>query len=414
VGAPLVALLDVTTGQDVWSTREGTLAQAEGVFFLPEGFLVSGKERDGGGRVWMLLDAADGTPRWVRRDPWRGWPPDVYGTGAQPPLLDSDDTMILFLNGGAIRKYDRRNGAMIWERKMPSPPDFDQPCAPTLRSGHAPMMLAPEGDCFFAPHLEAVGCFALADGRRLSWVDGLQGHVRQMQLLPEGLLVRLVRPYGEGEVHSLALLDLTGGRATWKSPHRLSLMRPKGWEDSTPFVVRDGRILVAADGRLFDIDLATGEERTLQELGEGRVASLEPLDGGYLATGTHAAVWCAADGVEYRRVAFEPPDGFGLGLLKLLGAAASDAVGVGTADYAGAFAAMGRDYAATASTASYVYFLAEAGADGPDLFRVRKSDGESAGRVPVRDEQPDYAICPHSGRVFLLRDDYLIECLEFE
>jgi outer membrane protein assembly factor BamB len=434
------ALVDLASGESWWTTRQNGLSETYGAFLVPhkDALLVYGKEIGAEDEALALLDFDTGEPLWTVSRPFDGWAPDVFGDGAQPPLFDSEDTMLLFLNGRAIRKYDLSNGKLIWETQdLERERDDSRPSgaeelfvAPTMYSGYAPMILAYDGRRFFAPHHNVVGAFSTYNGAS-RWVKPatLSGIPAQMERVPQGLLVRTIPEYPEeSDQNWISLLDIRTGHEIWRSPRREGSIFKKifgtSWVGSTPFLVHGDRIVVAAGGKLYTVELDTGTERGLCDLdfqGPDDPVTLEIHDDRYIVVGDQNALWCDFDGNVLDQVYYDPPENFGRDLAQLFGAALINAIGevqLGLitielqVDYSSGFEELFWGYTATLEGLDYVYMLTEA-PGGSQIVRVSKDDGDEYGRITVDTHDPDYRICPYTSNLFWKSDERTISCFAF-
>jgi outer membrane protein assembly factor BamB len=438
-----VALIDLTNGDELWNSNKNKLTRAYGSFLVPhkDGLLVYG-EQAGRGKVLMLLDFETGVPKWSIDRPFHDWIPDMFGEGAQPPLFDSEDTMILFLNARAIRKYDLTSGKLIWEVQDLKPASggnlFGETTqkeketlgiTPTLAAGYAPLVLAGDGRSFFAPHHNTVGAFATFNGAR-RWMSPtkLEGIVTQMERIPQGLLVRTI-PGGpeESGAHYLSLINIRNGQELWRNSRSGPPILKEifgAWFSSTPFLVESNRVVVAGGDKLFSIALDTGRESKICDLdfqGADEVSWLEVRNDQYIVQGEQNVVWCDVEGNVTRRIYYDPPDDFAKGLAWLAAAAvinSADDIRIGKlnisvqADYSAGFEDLLRDYTATIGGADYVYMLTESD-EGPQIVRVSKDDGAESNRIHVDTKEPDYLICPYTGHLFWKSSERTISCFVF-
>jgi hypothetical protein len=289
------------------------------------------------------------------------------------------------------------------------------------------MVLAYDGRRFFAPHHNVVGAFSTYNGAT-RWVKPalLGGIPAQMERVPQGLLVRTIPEFPEeSELNWISLLDIRTGHEVWRSPRAEGWASFPDWDSSTPFLVHDDRIVVAAGGKLQTVELDTGTERKLCDLdfeGGDIPVTLEIRDDRYLVVGDQNALWCDFEGNVRDRVYYEPPGGsFAAGLSWLLVAAVINAIGdvhVGNvviefqADYSPGLEEMFRKYQATLEGTNYLYILTES-SEGNQIVRVSKGDATECGRIDVDTNEPDYRICPYTGNLFWKSDGRTISCFTF-
>ena len=403
-------------------------------------------------KVAMAFDLETGDLLWEAKDFLKDAEPakfDIGGrqtiVGNQPPLFDTEESMILFLTWKSIRKYSVRTGELLWENRenlgvagyrwfQEKPDRWD---APALAYGFAPMQLSETGDRFFAPHQNTVGAFSTADGRAL-WEErpNLDGRVVQMAVIPEGLVVRTNPLTASDGPHWVMLLDKSTGGILWKSPGREGSIFAKmtgKWPTSTNFDILDDKIMLSADGQLFSIDIATGEETSLGKLefkDSEEAISLEIAENGYFVSGMQNAASYDLDGTRKYHVYHEAPDDHGDIFGAILSALAKDiadeivahaltqAAGVAfEAEYDGS--EEGRTfgyYHATTETQDHIYMLAnidEGGRSAPGLLKIDKLSGQTVGRIILDTREPDYILDEFNGRLFFKSGQNSIACYLF-
>lgn len=440
---PVVALVDLTTGEVLWTTENAGLGVAFGAFLVPHenALLIHGKNVGAEHDVLVLAKMESGELVWSVDRPFDDWTPAIFGNGAQPPLFDTRESMLLFLNGQSVRKYRLTDGTLIWDAPVrraqttglfgtaEADADDTEPFVPTLDSGYAPMVLSEDGRRFFVPHHDTVGAFSTYNGAS-RWLkpEALPGRPSQMERVPQGLLVRTTpEEHDESGLHWISLLDAQTGRELWRSPRREGSFLQKifgTWTRSAPFVLDGERVLVVTDDELYAVTLETGQEQKLCDLefeGSDHPFSLEIRGDTVLVTGNQNALWCDLDGNVRKRVHYDPADGIETGLEMLASAALlnlMDDVVFSRArismheDYGPAFEEMFRSYSATATGMNYIYILTESPHEN-QLVRIGKDDGEEHGRIPVTTDQPDYQICPYTSNLLWKSGERTISCFTF-
>lgn len=452
---PLVIMVDVIDGRELWSTEKAGLGNSYGYIPLPQigGIMIYGTmAADPKQKVAMAFDLETGNLLWEVKDFFKDAEPirfDIGGkqtiVGNQPPLFDTEESMVLFLTWKSIRKYAVRTGELLWENRenlgmagyrwfQEKPDRWD---APALAYGFAHMQLSESGDRFFAPHQNTVGAFSTADGQPL-WEErpNLDGRVVQMAVIPEGLVVRTNPLTTSDGPHWVMLLDKSTGKILWKSPRRKGSIfhRMAGkWSTSTDFDILDEKIMLSADGQLFSIDIATGEETSLGKLkfkDSEEAASFEMMENGCFVSSMQNAALYGFDGTRKYHVYHEAPDDyadiFGAILSSLAKDIADEIVAHALTEATGVTFEVGYDenkpsrtfgyYHATAETKDHIYMLANIGEgerNAPGLLKIDKLNGQTVGRIILDTREPDYILDEFSGRLFFKSASNSIACYEF-
>jgi outer membrane protein assembly factor BamB len=445
---PVTVAIDTRTGQDIWSTKELGFGDTYGVVYIPDilGVFLYGKRFvDPKKKTALMVNVFTGEPYWESIEPFKKWDPKVFGRRAQPPVLDTDSTMVLFLNSKAVRRYNLLTGELIWEseelerakgnfldqiddankKKESGPvPEF------LPRDGYSSMVASPEQDDLYVPHHNTLAAISLEDGSKF-WEKeyrlGSDAIASQLATVPEGVIVRSWTASDSDEDHVL-LLDRETGEERWKAPRKEGSIVNKMftlWLETTNFEIEEDRVLLCAHRDVIEIDLATGQDQKLNELdfeAADEPVWIEPTNTGFLVVGSQNAAWIDDRGVSRNGVYVRPPDnvGWGLGLLGI--AFAANRIGkksVGNVeiqmrgDYSAGFEQIMREYSATADAPRFLYMLS-GGDGGPYIVRLSKVDGKEMGRVKVAGKKPKYSINPYDGSLILKRDEKKIERLTFE
>jgi len=442
---PVTVAIDTRTGKDVWSTEALGFGDTDGVYYIPEilgVFLYGQREVDPKKKTAIMVNAFTGEPYWESIEPFKGWDPERFGRGAHTPLLDTDSTMVLFLNSKSVRRYKLLTGDLIWEseelkrakgnvlnqiaddnEKTPSPEFLPA-------SGFSPIVVSPEGDVFYVPHHNTVEAIRFDDGTKV-WEKeyrlGSDAIATQMAAVPEGVIVRSWIASESSEDHVL-LLDRNTGEERWKTPRKEGSVVSKlltQWLGTTNFELEQDRVVLCADQDVIGIDLAGGQDHKLNGLNfkmSDKPRWMEPTESGYLVVGSQNAAWIDEQGVFQKEVYVAAPDNVGWGLALLGLAFTANQIGEQSAgnvhvqvqgDYSGGFAEIMREYSATTDAPRYLYMLSgEEG--GPYIVRLSKTNGEMAGRVKVDSKEPDYNIDPYDGSMILKADKKRIERFAFD
>ncbi len=353
-----VNLMDVTSGEDLWSTETLGLKEHYGYFLLPEvgGMLVYAKDKNDT-RTVFLVEVGSGTVLWENssffedRDPYieqKGNRRLQTIAGNQRPLFDSETTMITFMNKQAIRKFNAETGDLIWETEIKAKR------APARRFGYAPMLLNDSADIVYAPFDKTVVAVGTADGSLL-WETRpkLRSELTEMQLIPQGLLVK------GGKF--VDVLDLETGQSVWQKEFKKTVFQmsvtpqglvlrteklitvldpasgPRVWEKefkklkelkSTNFVIRGDTIIVYSDKKLYAINLSDGEytelAKDLKFEDNETPASLRLRDDGYFLRSSNNVMLVSFSGEQVFHTHYKKP---GLGFLERVGKEIAQDVG---------------------------------------------------------------------------------------
>jgi len=424
--APHVAMIDVRTGEELWNTTGVGLGESYGHFILPpiNAILFYGKQAEKPRKKFVaVVDIVTGEPHWQKREFFKGWEPHLFQRGGrdhlcgnQPPVFDTDSTMILFVNNKSLRKYNLLTGEMIWKTKAKLKAKrvgiFDEkfekrPCAGTAL-GYAPMLLSPDGQIIYAAYQNTIGAFQTSDGARL-WknAERLRGVVSDIIGTQEGILTNSFN----GEYYEMKMLDAATGKKIWKVPEAKGSIIQQAlktdWSSCTNIIIEDSTLLLAANDDLLRIDLKTGEPEKVGKLDfveRDKPYALEQREDCYLVSGMQSATWFGFDGTQERTIYHEPPYNFTEGLFSLTTSLLLNTIGTRqvsdnatvtfSGDYSSGLDALVMDFDATAETGECFYFLTDdTDDDEPQaLVRVSKADGEVLHRIIVDTKQPDYRL----------------------
>ena len=160
----ILSLVDLTNGSEIWNTYQLGVYSCVGYFLLPsdQGILLGVEDKTD--NVWMIaVDLKTGSLLWDNRDFFKECKPkyDVLW-GCQPPLYDTEETMITFMNKKSIRKWDVKTGRMIWETIV------DAKESPDLCYGYSPMIPSKNGSDIFVPCDKSILAVDFHDGK-LKW-----------------------------------------------------------------------------------------------------------------------------------------------------------------------------------------------------------------------------------------------------
>jgi hypothetical protein len=197
--------------------------------------------------------------------------------------------------------------------------------------------------------------------------------------------------------------------------------------------VREGRLRIAAGGKLLELELASGAARAVALVrfkgGEVPIA-LEVVEGGVLLSSSQNLMVISEDGkVKYH--AFHGPPGSS-GWARFASAAPAMATPVAAAQEAHHRAAargrrepfpvtlrhpiLSRRLEAGRGAEGHASMLIQMETDGhrgPALVKLEKASGRQAAVVLLGGRTPDYVIDPLEGRVFILTSGSEVACYAF-
>ena len=275
-------LLNAITGEEIWSTESMGIKSDYGHILVPEidGVLLYVKDKNKK-KTMLLASITTGNVIWENQNFFKKSNPEMFAlemlelddykktkkkrisensdekidftkksiVGNQPPLFDTDETMITFMNKKAMRKWNAKTGELIWETELKAKE------APAFVYGYAPILLSENSDVVYAAVDKKV--FALrAENGELIWKKApkLKGGVSWMQLTPQGLVVghRFFPDSHLGDPF-ITVLNVATGKPLWKKEFTKL-------KDGTNFVIKDDLILVCANKRLYAINIADGTD----------------------------------------------------------------------------------------------------------------------------------------------------------
>jgi outer membrane protein assembly factor BamB len=400
-------LFDVGSGKTWWNSALLGLRILRGQVALIEQrmLLVYGQRADKGVTL-MALDLESGAVRWRQdylftRAPEPVGPPrdrTVLKTmlGHQPPVVDTDTTMVLYVSKEGPIKVDLRTGKLLWRAEGLWDED-----PPAIIEGY-PRMVHARG-VLYVPSEKRVRAVDAENGRVLWERAKLKSRPRQLDWTAHGLLVRA--PH-------IDLLDLGTGASVWRTPFT-------DLEHSTPYVVRGDRVYVAAHGAFYALGLADGTARELSRYelrGDDQPDALEVLDSGFLVRTSQDLVVFDTSGAIRHHAFYEPPK---LSALERVAFAAA-AVALSYASYVGAKREairtgdpqlyyvvnpiLKRRYAASTKVRDYYYVLTvlrdTSGNKSPGLVKLNVATGQEESRLQLGDRTPEYQVDGIEGIVF--------------
>jgi outer membrane protein assembly factor BamB len=433
-----VEVIDLETGQKKWDSSNLPMNSSQGLFQVPQKnmLLMMGMPKKGNKSVLVGVDIASGELKWqqdaVFTKPVQLF--EVRGSGKlfkrmsvegnQQPVFDTENTAVLYLTEEGPVKIDLSTGQKVWvadKLKGKEPP------AP--RNGYASIVKG-EG-VVFVPYGKSVQALDANSGAAL-WKEDhdFKSPVAQMQLVPQGLLVRgqpVMNDKGKmvGKPF-IDLLDPKTGLSVWKKPF-------KDLDDATTFDVKGDQAYIAADGELFTIQLADGSSKSVAKYkfkGSEVPTTLEVVDGNYLLSSSQNMMMLDANGGQKYHCFYAAPGASGWA--KLASTAAIMAVNAAAAGSAYSRAqatgetqhytlitsnpTLSKRFKASSNALSYCSILTsieDGGHKGPGLVKIEKASGKEAARVVLGDKTPEYEMDPIEGRVFFMKSEKEIVCYKF-
>ena len=311
--APTIRAIDLKDGRDRWKMSGLSLGhwavpskQAVLLWFWGPTDRVNDKEF--GGKM-MMIRLADGQVLWEDPAFFATWPADREGALSlwhlQGPAFDTDSTMITYMSGMGIRRWDITSGKKLWSAELKAGN------AHTPFYGYSPLVVDKASQKVYVPIGLGLAAVSLADGS-VGMRARLRGFPRQMLALPAGLLVRtgpetVPRP-GRTAPRSgddgVILLDPATGEKRWKEEFRTGMA-------STNFVVRNDKAYIWTDNRLMALNLATGQSEVLAKLpgfkNDDVPSELVASDAGLLLRGETNVQFVGYDGTLVHHTTFKRP-----------------------------------------------------------------------------------------------------------
>jgi outer membrane protein assembly factor BamB len=429
-----IGLLNLQTGATLWDSTAVPLDDVRGyIHVLEHRMLLLYGHKKPEGRALVAMDIDSGKVRWkqqalLRSDPELWETDNVHSLrGHQPPLVDSDSTLILYINKDGPFKVHAATGQLLWRVDQLKGED-----PPTLAKAYPPMAL---GDSILlVPYGKKLMAVNPRDGAVL-WhhTDKFKSPLTQIHLTSRGVLLRGARPVEEKKGLSLPdafldLLDATGGKSLWPRP-----FTEMKHEALAPFLVVGDTAYLGDRERLFAVALQDGAFRQVTnykfEGGEEPV-TVEPRGEQLLLLSAHNLVlFNTHDAKQVIRYYPAPGSSF----LSKLGKVALFTLSAMSQEYtAGQMARPGLHVTPTytynpfikqrvqgvvraAETYTFMYTKAPdaAGRDGFSLVRLRKADGQEAGRLWFDDRSPEYLLDVASSTVYWKHGDREIVARKF-
>ncbi len=495
-----IIVMNAVTGKDILTTETMDLKAHYGYLLLPEigSMLIFAKDKDKKNTV-LATELQTGEVLWENKDSfkWDFFDPDVDADPSffprtseqweemigkkeagkymisdnQPPLFDTEETMITFMTKKGIRKFNSKTGELIWKT------DIEAKHAPYLTYGYAAMLLNEQDKAVYAANDKTVYAVQTEDGSLL-WEKApkLKDRVSSMRLTPQGLLVK-----GGSKKSFIQLLDLATGQPIWEKHFTFKVkendrgqmsLTPQGlvikgdsfinvidlatgkplWkkafkklkDDATNFVVKDDKVVVYSDKKLYAINLADGAyteiAKKLKFEGKETPGVLILRDDGYFLRSSNNLMLVSFSGEKVFHTYHKAP---GLSFAeRMAGSIARKAVGVVAGqlggwevDREGAHEQLGhlapvlymgeegfgrymyeKRFKATENRDTYTYILTKIKTESEKGFgfvRVNKINGKTEGQIILGTKTPVHQIDEIESWLYFKSDKQEIVCYKF-
>lgn len=427
-------VLDYSSGDILWKSDKLEIGSFLGHFPLQQKDVIMICVSDTVSKFWMIaVNFKTGEVLWENKDFFASYEPKLFQfqeipgagkivLGNQPPLFDTDSTMITFMNVQKMRKWNSNTGELIWEASMKARK------APSLIRGYPPMFTNQNGENVIVASKKTVYSVNKNDGK-LVWKTKIDcsGQVLQLQLVAQGLLVRAggkIREMGKHQ-HPF-LLDMNSGELIWKQK-KLKLKTEK----SSNFLVDGDRAIVYSDKKLFSIDLDNGLfselAKDLKFKGKEHPASLLFRDDKYFLVSAQNAMMVDKEGYQEYHSYFKAPKAVGIlralafmGNLYLTGG-----INMAINESAGRDQLIGfPKYGLTTNTKDYLYVstlisqnmvagYSTSNDYGWGLVKVDKSTGQFEDFIVMHEKNPIYAVDKTENFLFYAKDKTKLVCGKF-
>jgi outer membrane protein assembly factor BamB len=437
-------VIDLQTGTRRWDTTTLAIGTPRGYVAAPERglLLVYGAIQDSG--TLAAVDLSSGELRWRHANPFKEPPKRsrelTSGQTEQgsslaeeaPVLWVTDSTFLLHVSEDGPVLVNAGTGAFLWRAD-----DLKGKPPPAVRNLYPPSLIA--DSVVYVPTERELYAIKLRDGTALwSAPVGLPSRVLQLELTPQGLLVRGVRREKDAirDGSFVDLLDPATGASRWHKQFK------KGWSvlhssDApkliSPFVLRGERVYCVTDEKLYALSLGDG---SAVELGKVKLkddeepAVLESRGDGLLLLSPQNVLLADTTGaVRYQSYYPAPPMGLlgqiGTVLLQVAFDVASYSVAQSRANRTGVPQTyrvfdnpfLRIRYAAAAAAQDYVYILTSekdsTGETRSSVVKVSKDRNRVEGRVWLKDKHPPFAVDPIASVVYVKAGDQELAAFRF-
>ena len=419
-GDSVLDVVDLQSGTSPWSLDGAPTTDLRYITYIPELDLVLTSGARGDSVVVTAIGGDSGDVRWQRADWFATLLSQPARTGiviaTQPPLVDSDSTIVLYPALGGPIRIDVRSGRILWRAVGLAERDV-----PNVRATHVKM-------------LAHAGRIVVPIERGLAAIDQTSGDVlwdsSNLYLVPLGQLVATLGGLvvaGGGLKPFIDVVSLASGRSQW----------PKAFTKrgtATPFVVSGELIFVAYNYDLLEFAVASGARRDVLKLplsGEERPRWLESRDFGILVSSDQSLMLVDGSGnVRFHSYYPAPgPSSFAWMARIALMAAVNSLTGSwaqATANRTGQTVVypiilvnpfLGARHRSTVA-AQDVHILFAHDERGPQqqrfsFVRLDKRTGRPTGRVWIDDETITWYVDPPSGTVLVQTGKTTLSALRF-
>lgn len=426
-------LIDVLNGKQIWSSKEIGLVSTQGQFLLMETgqIMMFGQSAEKMKPTLVVADLETGVPAWSSQEFLKKGPKlfeqghakivkRFTMVGNHEPVFDTGKTIITYLNKEGVRKHSIDTGELIWK----SSAKLKDVSAP--QHGYAYMTLSDDDKVLYVPNEKKLVAINTGDGspvwKKPSEFKGLVSSIRRTE---QGLLIRTALDgKGKGK-KTITMIDPATGKQVWKKPFD----KMKG---ATNYAIKDGKIVLYADGKLYGINMADGEAEKIVDKVKFKSDwpdQLEMKKDGYLLSATQELALYDFEGNEKFHVYHKAP-GSSL-LAKVASTAAVMAVNAMEAAAAHDQAmrtgrsqkyslhsnpTLSKRFTATANMDNYMYMLTDIkteGEKGPGLVKVNKNTGETDSHIILGTKEPEYELDEIEARLFFKSDKKEITCYGF-
>jgi outer membrane protein assembly factor BamB len=439
-GKSVLILLDLSTGKEMWNTEAVGMTSNNGYFLLADigAMLLCGPTgKNMNDRDVMVVDLETGKEIWRNEEFFKKYKAEFVPAGKtkvtlkgnQSPVFDTEETMIVFWSKEGLRKLNAKTGEIIWTTQVKCGE------APAPAYGYGQMVLSADRSVLYAPLEKSIVALSTKDGH-LIWtkMPQLKGLVYQMDFV-DGLLVVKGGPNFEGKDGDdfITVLDPTTGEVKWKKPF-------DKLKKSSSYVIKDGKIVVYTDEKLYAISIA---DASFTELAKGVEFAGKEVPGmlaltskGYRLESSQNVMMLGFDGAQVFHTYYKAP---GSSLFAKIASttavmafnAASAAQGysnamnnayanggTGSAKYSliTSNPYMSKRYKASQTSSEYLVMLTDVkseSGDGPGLVKVNKLTGETEEKIVLGTKKPEYEADTIEGRLFFKSDDKKITCFGF-
>lgn len=423
-GRDSAAVAELDGGRTLWVLKRNVpIDTFAGVHLVPERNLLLGYGGVGDSGYRIVAASLDsGSVQWQhdtlfrRVRNLRKKRDEIAVTEWQPPLYDSDSTVVIFPTKGGAMRLDIRTGALLW--RVESLAEVEPPFA---RAGYAYMAADSAAGVVLIPYEQRLMAVRANDGTVLWTRDKFPSRLAEVEVTRHGYLVR---GYYKGDKPSTAvkpfvdLLDPATGSSRWGP-------KVREIDDASAMLVSGDTVWLASKRWLLSMALPRGELRQRTQLslkGDELPSAIEEREGVFVLLSPHNLVGVERDGrVRWQRHYPAPGSSFlskVVGVTLLVGTAAlAQAHGYRPIYVPGPKPVADLRYARALSARRYVHILTGAkdsgGTKGFSVVRLDKTSGEEVGRVWVNERSPDYVVDGAAGLLYLLRDERTVEALRF-